>query len=257
MKITDTIGNTPLIKVSGIYCKCEQFNPTGSIKDRIAYEIIKNTESNTIIEVSSGNTAVSTAFICSVLGKKAILLIPVGTSDKKVEMITRYGGLYRYCKDIEDGIRIAKKYAKQGVVDYIDQFSNPLNVLAQKKMAFETAVQLKRTNLDAIVCGIGTGGTMAALQDRFSSAKLYSYNLKLEGTSDGVPLPLLHKLSEIINYYPIKLNEVIDTKVFLAHFKGIDVGYTSAANFLIASKLRPTHKNILVIFHDAGWRYLE
>lgn len=258
MKITDTIGKTPLIKIDGIYCKCEQFNPTGSIKDRIAYEMIKKSKSSTIVEVSSGNTAISTAFICSQLGKMAILIVPENTSKGKIEEITKYGGIVRYCKDINDGMRQARQYAKLGLsywgAEYINQFANPANVLAQSKMALEIAVALKGTKIDAIVCGVGTGGTITALHKRFPSASLNSYILKLEGTSDGVALPLLNTSCTIANYHITK-DEVWRAKNYLSTIQGVDVGHTSAANFLVAGKIKAIHKNILVIFHDAGWRY--
>lgn len=256
MSMIRQIGNTPLIKVDGIWCKCEQFNPTGSIKDRVAYEMLTNTKSNKIVEVSSGNTGISVAFVGSVLNKHVTVFVPRYTSRRKIDLIKLYGADVKLCKSIARGQTLAKKYANNGY-DYVDQFSNKYNIVAQDKMVKEikypNPVLVSTRNFDAIVSGIGTGGTITALHRAYPNTPLFSYQLALEGTSDGVPLPLMPKLN--VTRYNINPLQVNGTRQFLAWFKGIDVGFTSAANYLVASKVKEEYDKVLIIFHDAGWHY--
>jgi cysteine synthase A len=268
MKLNNTlIGNTPLINIDGIWCKCEYMNLTGSIKDRIAYEMLSNVNRKKyshVLEVTSGNTGISIAAISGWFGLKATIICPTSTSEKKQILMSKYGAtIINVDGNISDCMKLAKEGCKNYNYFFLNQFENIYNTKAQIKMALEIAVQLSQqepTNrfIDTIVTGIGTGGTLAGLYYRFPNAKFYTWvcDKLIEGTSDGVTLPLKPKECNLIQI-PIDYDNVIHAQEYLAH-NGIFVGLSSAANFSVAKKLKHLfpNKNILTILVDNGIRYL-
>lgn len=263
MNVLDTIGNTPLIKVNGIWCKCEHLNPSGSTKDRIAKEMICSDAptKNRIIEVSSGNTGISVAMVCSVLNLDCIVVVPRNTNKNKIKLMMKYGADIVFVDDMLAGKKLIKKFNN---VSYIDQFSNGRNVVAQEEMAKEiyNVIILEEDDIrkffvpDAIVTGIGTSGTLAALFMVFPESNFFTWQCdkQIEGVSDGVSLPLKPKSCNL-TIVDIKYRDVCRVKKWLASHHGLDVGYSSAANYLTADFINGKYKNILTIFTDAGWHY--
>lgn len=256
----ELIGNTPLIQLNGIWIKCEFSNPTGSSKDRIAYSMLKDEARKVIIEASSGNTGVSVAFVCSILNKKCIIMCPRNTSIRKIAAMRAYGAeVDIHNDDIEDACDKALSLMdSSNTMRYIDQFTNEENLKAQVTMAKE----IVRDGLqpDAIVCGIGTGGTLAGLHTVFPAVDFYTpipRNFSIEGICDGVSTPLKPKSCNLIEYsverQPVKL-----VQRELATRYGVWVGLSSAANYYISRKLQEMGKYncILIIGHDNGWRYI-
>jgi len=273
MEIEKLIGNTPLINIDGIWCKCEFMNLTGSIKDRIAYEMLSHvdiTKYDNVLEITSGNTGISISALVSWFGLRASIICPQSTSIHKIKLMDLYGAEI-LC--IDGNIKDCKKHAKLMLKNkynkklyFLNQFENQYNLIAQQKMAFECVMQLSKQSyddkIDAIIVGIGTGGTLAGLYKMFPNAIFYTWicDKPIEGTSDGVKLPLKPKQCNLIEI-PIKYNDVIKTQKYLAR-KGFFVGLSSAANFHVAQYIKygmtgsPRH-NILTIFVDDGKRYLE
>jgi len=259
------IGRTPLINLDGIWVKCEQFNPTGSIKDRIAYEMLKYIPRNKrIVEISSGNTGISIAYVGSLLGfNKIIIIVPKKTSIIKRQLISKYGADLIHVDSLDKGIILAEEMSKNDTVYWTNQFDNAANKSAQEKMASEVAYPLNRFDIkpDAVVVGIGTGGTLAGLYAVFPQSVFYTFectNGHIEGVSDGVPLPLKPRQCTL-NIIPVDIIGVLLTQKFLLNHYGFDVGLSSAANFLVATQIKEKfgYKNILIIFHDNGMRYIQ
>jgi len=256
------IGNTPVVTIDDIWCKCEHLNPTGSIKDRVAYEMMMDTRpGDIVIEATSGNTGVSVAWMAACRQAHAKIYCPAQTSLMKQKLMIAYGAeIIDYERNadneimplttIKDCIDCATR-DKTGT--YLNQFSNLTNYWAQVKMAQE----VRTICPDAIVTGIGTGGTLAGLYTIFPNATFYTWDAdySIEGTSDGVELPLKPPKC---NLYVIRLSlpSIEEVQKYLATKYGYLVGLSSAANFYAASMIKYKHKKILTIFPDTGYRYL-
>jgi cysteine synthase len=257
MALLCLIGNTPLITVDGILMKCEFRNPTGSSKDRIAYEMLVNERRNIILEATSGNTGISVAFVSAALGKNCMIFAPSSTSSNKIKAMKAYGAIVdnRY-GSIQESIDSALALLDSSTtMRYLNQFSNKYNLLAQIKMAKE--IEQQGIIPDCIICGIGTGGTLAGLYEVFPNAHFFTpipRGFSIEGICDGVALPLKPTKCNLTEFSINKIDLIL-TKRYLARKKGIWVGHSSAANFFIANKLKDRYKSILVIAHDSGDRY--
>jgi len=253
MTILNNIGNTPLAQVGGIWCKCEYLNPSGSIKDRIAAEMICTLKDpKTVIEASSGNTGVSVAFVAAQLGIDAVIVVPENTSHGKIELMMRYGADVVL---IDGGLPECCEHAQKLNGIYLNQFANLHNRHAQAKMALEIKRAIS-VYPNAIVTGIGTAGTLAGLNLIFHNTVFYTPICKdhpIEGTSDGVPLPLKPANCNLVQF-PVSWANVLQMKKTLGH-AGYYIGYSSAANFLVAKLIQAHRKNIVAIFHDGGLRY--
>ena len=137
------IGNTPLIKIGNVYAKLESVNPSGSIKDRVALEIVETAEregklkkGSTIVEASSGNTGISLAMIAAVKGYRMIVVMPENMSEERVQMMRAFGAeLVQTTKSgsLKEAIEKAEEMAKSPNTFLAKQFSNPANVKAQEK----------------------------------------------------------------------------------------------------------------------------
>lgn len=278
MNILDNIGNTPLLQIDNIYFKMEMFNPTGSIKDRIAKAMILDFVQNkrdsakyTIVEATSGNTGVSVAMVCATLGLKCRIYTPKNTSRLKVKMMRAYGADVVAMHDtIADCIEYAKTRNIISGYHYLDQFNNQINMRAQQNMAQEAQYQLGYANFGisvihpysapyAIVVGVGTGGTLMGLHTVFPDAKIFTLQIPdkehIEGICDGVKLPLIPKELRIntinVSYMQAKL-----TAKWLAEKHGIHCGISSGANFFASSIIQRKYKRVLTVFPDSGDRYL-
>lgn len=183
--ILETIGNTPIVKINHIakaldcdmYVKCEFFNPGGSVKDRIGYQMVEDAQTkglikpgDTLIEPTSGNTGIGIALAGAVLGYQVIITMPEKMSHEKQAVLERLGAtIYRTPSDAafdapESHISLAKKLAKELPHAHIlDQYANPNNPMAHYE---GTALEILNdfgTNLDMVVAGVGTGGTITGI----------------------------------------------------------------------------------------------
>src|ERR1035437_4466605 len=176
MRPSDTIGNTPLLKINDkLYAKFEVFNPTGSIKDRIATYIINNAEKNnlikkgdTIIEATSGNTGIAFACIGAERGYKVKIVMPKNMSEERKQMMRLFGA---EIIDVDDGdfdraIALRDELAAKHGWFNPDQFLNPLNIECHaKKTGAEILKQTENIGkISALILGTGTGGTMMGIR---------------------------------------------------------------------------------------------
>jgi len=187
--VLDLIGNTPMVKLgkvpevgmADIYVKCEYMNPSGSLKDRIALEMIRGAEADgklrpgyTIIEASTGNTGTAVSFVGTYLGYKVAIYMPEGMTPERVRLMESYGAEVHQLKleltsedksvagaEVEIGTRLRclELESTQPEIWWARQFSNPANTRAHIKTGKEILSQIGG-RVDAFVASIGVGGTL-------------------------------------------------------------------------------------------------
>lgn len=292
--VTEIIGNTPIIKINNIatkaniFAKCEFMNPAGSIKDRIAYAMIKDAidsnvinKNTTIIEPTSGNTGVGLAFVCASLGLKLIIVMPESMSIERRKIISLFGAKLELTPK-EYGMKGAIEKAeelKNSVANSIilDQFSNKSNPkIHVETTAKEVVESFGNKQIDILVAGVGTGGSLSGVGEVLKSI---NPNIKIFAV-EPIDSPVIsggkpgsHKIQGIgAGFIPKNLNTSIYDEVLtvntedayfssreLASKEGLLVGISSGANFhsakLLADKYPNT--NILTILNDTGERYLS
>ena len=293
--IIDLIGNTPLIKInklnttnSTILAKVEFFNPAGSIKDRVALNMIKEAQNKnmitpnktTIIEPTSGNTGIGLALVCRALGYKLILTMPESMSKERRSILSAYGAelvLTESKKGMQGAIDKAIELNKQIKDSYIpQQFNNPFN----PETHYNTTAQeiWKDTNgqIDILIAGIGTGGTLSGCARRLKELNKDIMVVGFEPASSPVITENhagQHKIQGIgANFIPKNLDlklvdkiitiedkEAIDYTKKLATEEGIFAGISSGAAICAALKIAKDFKNktIVTILPDSGMRYLS
>lgn len=303
--IEQLIGNTPIVELrkvpkdikSTILAKLEYFNPTGSVKDRMALYIIDDAErrgllksGGTIVENSSGNTGMALAMIAAVRGYKCIITMPDKMSDEKRNMVRSFGAeVIITPTDVpphspQSYYSIAKKIAEQTPNSYYpDQYNNPKNIEAHYKTTGPEIWKQTNGKIDYLVAGIGTGGTLSGaarflkennpnikiiavdpvgsvFYDYFKKGKLIKPNVyKVEGIGEDY-------LVKAVDFKIIDdIIQVTDKESFLMARKlteeeGLFVGGSSGSAMVAAMKLAhkiEKNKNIVVIFPDSGNRYLS
>jgi cystathionine beta-synthase/cysteine synthase A len=186
--ILEAIGKTPSVRLQRIgreldcelYVKCEFLNPGGSVKDRIAYQMIEAAEregrikpGDTLIEASSGNTGIGFAMAGAVKGYKVIITMPTKMSHEKEVVIEALGAkIYRTpteaaWNDPESHISLAKKLEKElPNAHFLDQYTNPVNPAAHYETTAEEILEDMGDQLAMVVMGVGTGGTITGVAKR-------------------------------------------------------------------------------------------
>ncbi len=188
----ELIGNTPLVKINNfdtgpceLFVKLENMNPAGSIKDRIAWYMIDYFErtgelkpGGTIVEATAGNTGLGLAFIAVRKNYKLIIVIPDKMSQAKIDHLRSCGAKVIITRsDVEKGHpEYYQDYAKRIAQEtkdavYVNQFGNPINVLAHEKSTAPEIWEQMGHNIDAFVCGVGTGGTLTGVGNFFKKIK--------------------------------------------------------------------------------------
>lgn len=297
--ITELIGNTPLVELKffgGNHCpkarllaKLEFFNPAGSVKDRIAINIIREAEregklkkGGMIIEATSGNTGVGLAAVSSVLGYKPVIVMPDNMSVERIKLIGAYGAkvvLTNGSRGMAGALEKAEEIHRENDGSIIaGQFINPANPEAHY---ISTGPEIWRDTdgkLDAFVAGVGTGGTLTGtgryLKECNSLIKIIAMepdgSALLSGETAGT-----HRIQGVgANFIPEVLDKTIydeivritDEEAFeamreLSTTEGLFVGISSGAAAIAAAKFasRPEFegKTIVVILPDTGERYLS
>lgn len=186
--ILETIGHTPVVKINRLardldcemYAKCEFFNPGGSVKDRIGYEMVKKAQEegrikpgDTLIEPTSGNTGIGIALAGAVLGYKVVITMPEKMSQEKQSVLERLGAtIYRTPTEAawdspESHISLAKKLqAELPNAHILDQYANPNNPDAHYYGTAQEIIDDFGMDLHMVVAGVGTGGTITGIAKR-------------------------------------------------------------------------------------------
>ena len=296
----ELVGNTPLLKLNrytkkagienaNIFGKLEYFNPSGSVKDRIAIAMIEDAEKKgvlkegaTIIEPTSGNTGIGIAAAAAAKGYRAILTLPETMSVERRTLLKAYGAelvLTDGSKGMKGAIEKAKELNKEieGSV-ILGQFVNPANPEVHKKTTGPEIWEQTDGKVDIFVAGVGTGGTLTGTGEYLKSQ---NPNVKVVAV-EPAGSPVLsqghggaHKIQGIgAGFVP----DVLDTKIYdeviaienddafeegraFAASEGVLVGISSGAALkaakILASREENKGKNIVVILPDSGDRYLS
>ncbi len=294
--ILEIIGNTPLIKINRlntgnatILAKIESRNPAGSIKDRPALNMIEQAEKRgllnketTIIEPTSGNTGIGLALVCAVKGYKLMLTMPETMSIERRKLLKAYGAelvLTEGTKGMQGAVDKAEELHREIKNSYIpQQFANPANPESHIHTTAEEIWQDTDGNVDIVVAGVGTGGTIVGLAKGLKSKNPNIKAIAVEPQSSQVLAGKeanAHKIQGIgANFVPqnfdknfvdeiipISDEDAIETARNLATQEGILSGISSGAAMKAAielsKKLENTNKIIVVILPDSGERYLS
>lgn len=291
MSILSTIGSTPLLHMEGMWVKCEYQNPSGAIKDRMVSYIVERAEKEglirpgmTLCEATSGNTGNALAMIGAAKGYKVRIAMPHGYSSERLLISLAYGAEVELVGDfhLDEAIAHAQELGKQPGFWALNQFDNEWNIDENELcLGQEILSQIpKGVKIDAIVQGMGTGGTLIGVARALRKA--HNPNLKvcaiepeesptfsqgkvgkhlIEGISDGfVPGIIKRNRGMIDEVLLVSSQESIQTMRWLASKRGFLVGPSSAANFLAVQELKRRHpemKNILTFFCDRGTKYLS
>jgi len=289
MSILDCIGNTPLARLDKInpnpkvrlFAKLEGNNPGGSVKDRIAWYMIKTAEregklamGSTILEATSGNTGIGLAMVGSARGYKVKLVMPACVSVERRKVLEAFGAelvLSPGNEGTDGAIRLAHKIYDEHRNGYFmpNQFDNPANVLAHYETTGKEVYDQTQGEVSVFVAGMGTTGTLMG-----AGRRLKELNSSI--TIVGVEPLLGHKIQGLKNmteaivpkiFNPRALDEkrnVVDDNAFnttrrLALEEGLFVGMSSGAAMWAAIEKAKEMKDgtVVVILPDRGDRYLS
>ena len=295
----DLVGNTPLVRVNNlikkdelkadVLAKLEYFNPAGSVKDRIAKEMILDAlekglinENTTLIEPTSGNTGIGLSAVATALNLKIIITMPETMSVERRNLMKAYGAelvLTPGSEGMKGAIAKAKELASQIENSFIPgQFENPANPTAHYKTTGPEIYEQTEGKVDIFVAGVGTGGTISGIGKYL---KEQNPNVKIVAV-EPASSPVLstgkggaHKIQGIgAGFVP----ETLDTKIYdeiitvenedafasgkeMAKTEGILVGISSGAALYAAKELAKKEENagktIVVLLPDGGDRYLS
>lgn len=295
--ILDLIGNTKIIRLNRVipqdhavvWAKLEQFNPGGSIKDRISIKIIEEAEKqglispgkHTIVEATSGNTGIGLALACKVKGYKLIITMPEDMSYERRQVLGAYGAeviLTPSELKMTGAINKAEEIASERPDTFMTrQFENPDNPKSHSETTANEILEQVPGKIDAIVVSISTGGSITGignvLRSRFPDLKIYAvepfecavlsgeepHSHKIQGIGAGFVPKVLDKdiLDDIIK---IKSEEAREFTKEIASKEGLLVGISSGAcalaSKIVAGRLG-SPAQVVTIFSDSGERYLS
>jgi cysteine synthase A len=301
LSLESLIGNTPLLEISfmfdgvkrKIFAKAENFNMTGSIKDRMAFHILRQAYASNnlkpgdvIIEATSGNTGISFSSIGKMLSHHVTIFMPNWMSSERINLIKSFGSKIILVSKEDGGflgsIEQAEHLAKQIENSFLPrQFSNNDNCEAHyKSTGPEIYWQLKTNQLvpDAFIAGVGTGGTIMGvgkfLKEKYPKIKLHplepsnsptmstGYKIgfhRIQGISDEF-IPAIVDLTKLDSIVDIDDGDAILMAQKLANELGVGVGISSGANFLGAIKIQNEiglDSTVITVFPDDNKKYLS
>ena len=295
--VLQLIGNTPLVRLRNlagpetatVWVKCEQQNPGGSVKDRIALAMIEDAEregritpgKSVIVEPTSGNTGIGLALVCAVKRYKLILTLPANMSLERRAMLKAYGAelvLTEAERYMEGSVARAEELCRRPDHFMPQQFNNPANPEVHRRTTGpEIVEQMAGERVDAFIAGVGTGGTITGvgevLRSRWADVKIVAVEPAASPVLSGGQ-PGLHNIQGIgADFIPAVLNRKIydevrtvtdrdawETKQLLAKREGLLVGISAGANvniaLQVAKELGPG-KNVVTVLPDTGERYFS
>ncbi|MGP9845593.1 cysteine synthase A [Brachybacterium sp. 107] len=294
--VSELIGGTPLVKLNHlgedvkatVLAKLEFYNPANSVKDRIGAAMIDAAEKSgelqaggTIVEATSGNTGIALAMVGSSRGYKVILTMPESMSKERRMLLRAFGAelvLTEAAKGMQGAVDKAQEIAAENGAVQVKQFDNPANLEVHRRTTAEEIWKDTDGSVDALVAGIGTGGTISGvgqvLKERKGEVKVFAVEPQESAIlNGGAPGP--HKIQGLgANFVPSVLDrEVYDEVVDIdagtsmerarnvARTEGLLVGISSGAAIEAAARIGAREefagKTIVVIVPDFGERYLS
>jgi cysteine synthase A len=294
----DLVGGTPLVRLTRLAPECraeligkvESRNPAGSVKDRIGVAMIEAAEADgritpgktTIVEATSGNTGIALAFVCAAKGYELVLTLPQGMSREREGLLRLFGARVEITESMggmNEAVDAARAMAGQiGDAFIPDQFSNPANPEIHRRTTAEEIWADTGGNVDGLVCGVGTGGTITGTGEVLKARNPALHVVAVEPASSpvlsgGMPGP--HKIQGIgAGFVPAVLNrdvideiipvgdeDAIETARLVTRREGILCGISGGAALWGAVQLgkRPewAGKRIVVVLPDSGERYVS
>lgn len=285
--IIDAIGNTPLVDISGvspnpevkIYAKLEGANPSGSVKDRVARQMILAAERDgllkpgvTIVEPTSGNTGIALAMICRVRGYNLRAVMPESVSSERVQLLKAFGAEVVFSDGTEgtnESILVAKKIAEENPeIVLLYQYGNEANPGAHYETTGPEIVR-DLPNIDAFVAGLGTGGTLMgvgrALREHNPDIKTVAVAPHPDEVVQGLRsiehgfIPPILKLEELDARLMIESDEALFWTRELLSQTGVFAGFSSGAVVAGARTWakRMDSGKIVCLLADGGWKYMS
>ena len=289
--VFDLVGNTPLVPLRRVaadvlpvevYAKAEWFNPSGSVKDRPAREIILAAEHEgklspgiTLLDATSGNMGIAYAMLCASRGYRARLVIPQNASPERIKMLRAYGAEMVLSNPLEgtDGsIRLAREIAAEDPARYFyaDQYSNPANWQAHYRTTGVEVWEQTHGRVTHFVAGLGTSGTFTGTGRRLRE---FDPNVRLIVVQPDAPF---HGLEGLKHYETAMIPRIYDASLVdgqvevateeahamvkrLAREEGLFVGVSAAAAAAAAIKVAAAQREgvVVTVFPDAGFKYLS
>lgn len=290
------VGNTPLVKINYkyngkedfVFAKLEAFNLSGSIKDRVAFYIIKEAykrgdlkKGMEIVEATSGNTGIALAAMGAYFGNPVHIFMPDWVSEERLKIMKMYNAKVTLISKEEGGftraVKEAADYAKKNNAFLSNQFENKDNVLAHYETTGEEIISALGNDVDGFVSGVGTGGTLIGTAKRIKeankNAKIYALEPhkmpllfqnkilgehKIEGIGDEFVPKIIERDRDIIDdIILINDEDAINMSRKLARDLGLGVGISSGANLIASILLKGDKKKMVTVFADDSKKYLS
>jgi cysteine synthase A len=288
--ILDSVGDTPLLEIEGVYAKLEFLNPSGSIKARIAKYMIERAEQegllkpgDTIVEATSGNTGNALSMVAAVKGYRMLVVMPEGLSSERVAISRAFGAEVLFCGNfhVNEALKRARELGQQPGYFAPAQFESEWNVEENRLiLGPEILSQLPTGQLpDALVLGVGTGGTLIGVGQAFRevnpNVRLFAMEPSesctilcgeiathtIEGISDGFVPGIFQRHASLVNeVLSVSSIDAVAEMKRLARSHGLFCGPSSGAHLLAAKRIRqnfPELKTVVTAFCDEGEKYLH
>ena len=294
--ITETMGNTPLVRLrrvpeagsAEVVVKLESFNPLSSVKDRIAVSMINEAEKSgelkpgsTVIEATSGNTGVGLAFVAAAKGYRCVLVMPDTFSVERRKLLQAMGAeliLTPGPKGIKEAQRVAEEYAAKTPGGWLSkQFDNPANLKVHRETTAREILRDTGGKLDAVVAGVGTGGTITGVGQVFKKEVPHVITVavepvestvlkggphsphKIQGIGAGI-IPSIYDAKVVDRIADVAFDDAVRIARRLSKEEGIFVGISSGAVAWAALEIAKElgeGKRVVAVLPDTGERYLS
>jgi len=296
--LSDLVGGTPMVRLARLAPACgaelvgklEAYNPAGSVKDRIGVAMIEAAEAEgriepgrtTIVEATSGNTGIALAFVCAARGYELVLAMPQGMSREREGLLRLYGAEVEITESMggmNEAVDAARHIAAdRGDAFICDQFANPANPEVHRRTTAEEIWRDMDGQVDALVAGVGTGGTITGaggrLKERNPDIHLVAVEPRSSPVLSGGPAGP-HKIQGIgAGFVPPVLNrEIVDEVIAVGDEDAIETARTCArregvlagiscgaalwAAIEVGSRRDMQGKRIAVVMPDSGERYVS
>jgi cysteine synthase A len=294
--ITDLIGNTPMVRLhhvpeegsAEVVVKLEMFNPLSSVKDRISLSMVEDAEKRgeikpgaTIVEATSGNTGIGLAFVAAAKGYKCTLVMPDTMSIERRKLLQALGAeliLTPGPAGIPGAQKVAAEYASKTPGAWLSkQFDNPANPKVHRETTAEEIWQDSGGKLDAVVAGVGTGGTITGVGQvlKKKNSKILTVAVmpveaqvlkggpyaphKIQGIGPSF-IPAIYDAKVVDRVFDVTFDQAVDTARKFAKQEGIFVGISSGAVAYAALQIAKElgrGKRVVAVLPDTGERYLS